>query len=138
MADLKERTESTPGEEQEFLFDAFISYRHAELDSAVAGYLQKALERYKIPREIQKKCGKRSLRRIFRDEEELGAASDLFGEIEQNLRRSEFLLVICTPRILESKWCLREIETFIRYRGRENVLAVLAEEIGRASCRERV
>lgn len=127
MADLKERTESTPGEEQEFLFDAFISYRHAELDSAVAGYLQKALERYKIPREIQKKCGKRSLRRIFRDEEELGAASDLFGEIEQNLRRSEFLLVICTPRILESKWCLREIETFIRYRGRENVLAVLAE-----------
>ena len=127
MTDLEEKEVPAAGEEPAFYFDAFISYRHADLDSAAAAYLQKALEHYKIPREIQKKCGKKSLRRIFRDEEELGAASDLFGEIEQNLRRSEFLLVICTPRILESKWCLREIETFIKYRGREHVLAVLAE-----------
>lgn len=117
------------GEEsrQEFKFDVFISYRHAELDSAVAGYLQKTLEHYKIPKEIQKKCGKRNINRVFRDEEELGVASDLFSEIEQNLKQSEFLLVICSPRIVQSKWCLREIETFIKYRGRENVLAVLIE-----------
>lgn len=112
---------------QDFKFDVFISYRHAELDNAVAGYLQKALEHYRIPRDIQKRCGKKSIRRVFRDEEELGAASDLFGEIEQNLKQSEFLVVICSPRILESKWCQREIETFIRYRGRENILPVLIE-----------
>lgn len=111
----------------EYKFDVFISYRHAELDSAVAGYLQKSLEHYHIPREIQKKCGKKNIRRVFRDEEELGVASDLFSQIEQNLVQSEFLLVICSPRILESKWCMREIETFIKYRGRENVLAVLIE-----------
>ena len=114
-------------EKQEFKFDVFISYRHADLDSAVAGYLQKALEHYRIPREIQKKCGKKNIHRVFRDEEELGVASDLFHQIEQNLVQSEFLLVICSPRILESKWCMREIETFIRYRGRDNVLAVLIE-----------
>lgn len=119
--------EKNSGKEREFLFDAFISYRHADLDSAVAGYLQKALEHYKVPREIQKRCGKKSLQRIFRDEEELGASSDLFGEIEQNLQCSEFLIVICTPRLQESKWCMREIETFIKYRGREKILAVLAE-----------
>lgn len=118
MADAKEK--------QAFKFDVFISYRHAELDSAVAGYLQKALEHYRIPREIRKKCGKKSCR-VFRDEEELGVASDLFGQIEQNLVQSEFLLVICSPRILESQWCMREIETFIKCRGRENVLAVLIE-----------
>ena len=110
-----------------FKFDVFISYRHADLDSAVAGYLQKALEHYKIPREIRKKCGKQNISRVFRDEEELGVASDLFNEIEQNLKQSEFLLVICSPRIVQSKWCLREIETFIKYRGRENILAVLIE-----------
>lgn len=112
---------------QEFKFDVFISYRHSDLDSAVAGYLQKTLEHYHIPREIQKKCGKKKINRVFRDEEELGVASDLFNEIEQNLKQSEFLVVICSPRILESKWCLREIETFIKYRGRENILPVLIE-----------
>ncbi len=127
VQELENLPKNEKEEEQEFLFDAFISYRHAELDSAAAGYLQKALEHYRVPREIQKKCGKKGLKRIFRDEEELGAASDLFGEIEQNLKRSEFLLVICTPRLLESKWCMREIETFIQYRGRDNILAVLAE-----------
>ncbi|MCM1187857.1 MAG: toll/interleukin-1 receptor domain-containing protein [bacterium] len=111
----------------DYKFDVFISYRHADLDSAVAGYLQKALERYRIPKEIRKKCGKEKIRRVFRDEEELGVASDLFGEIEENLKQSEFLLVVCSPRVVESKWCLREIETFIKYRGRENVLAVLIE-----------
>ena len=40
-------------EKQQYKFDVFISYRHADLDSAVAGYLQKSLEHYKIPREIQ-------------------------------------------------------------------------------------
>lgn len=121
-----EARQESPGT-QEFKFDVFISYRHSDLDSAVAGYLQKALERYKIPREIQKRHGKKAISRVFRDEEELGAASDLFGEIEQNLKQSEFLVVICSPRLLESKWCMREIETFIKYRGRENVLPVLIE-----------
>lgn len=111
----------------EFKFDVFISYRHADLDSAVAGYLQKALEHYRIPGEIRKKCGKKNIRKVFRDEEELGVASDLFGEIEENLKQSEFLLVVCSPRILESKWCMREIETFIKYHGRQNILAVLIE-----------
>ena len=114
-------------EKQQYKFDVFISYRHADLDSAVAGYLQKALEHYKIPKEIQQKCGKARLNRVFRDEEELGVASDLFNEIEQNLKQSEFLLVICSPRVVESKWCRREIETFIKYHGRENILAVLIE-----------
>ena len=76
----------------------------------------------RLPREIQKKCGKKRLNRVFRDEEELGVASDLFHEIEANLKETEFLLVICSPRIMESKWCRREIETFIRYHGRENIL----------------
>jgi len=119
--------EKQQAKNQQFKFDVFISYRHAELDSAVAGYLQKSLEHYRIPREIQRKCGKPNIHRVFRDEEELGVASDLFGEIEENLKQSEFLLVICSPRIVQSKWCLKEIETFIQYHGRDNVLAVLIE-----------
>lgn len=56
----KNEREAMPNEEQQFLFDAFISYRHAPLDSAVAGCLQKSLEHYRVPGEIQKKCGKKA------------------------------------------------------------------------------
>lgn len=112
---------------QDFKFDVFISYRHSELDSAAAAYLHKALENYKIPKEIQQKIGKKRINRVFRDEEELGASSDLFGEIENSIKASEYLVVILSPRYKQSKWCLKEIETFLKYRSRDNILAVIVE-----------
>ena len=37
------------------------------------------------------------------------------------------MIVICPPRLKESRWCLKEIETFISMHGREKVLAILIE-----------
>lgn len=112
---------------QDFKFDVFISYRHSELDSAAAAYLHKALENYKIPKEIQQKIGKKRINRVFRDEEEMGASSDLFTEIENSIKDSEYLVVILSPRYKESKWCLKEIESFLKYHSRDNILAVIIE-----------
>ncbi|MBE6866972.1 MAG: toll/interleukin-1 receptor domain-containing protein [Ruminococcaceae bacterium] len=117
--------ESQP--KQDFRFDVFISYRHSPLDSAAAAYLHKALENYKIPKEIQKKIGKKKINRVFRDEEELGASSDLFTEIENSIKASEYLVVILSPRYKQSKWCLKEIESFLQHRSRDNILAVIIE-----------
>ena len=114
-------------EKQDFRFDVFISYRHSELDSAAAAYLHKALENYKIPKEIQEKIGKKKINRVFRDEEELGASSDLFTEIENSIKASEYLVVILSPRYKQSKWCIKEIESFLKYRSRDNILAVIIE-----------
>ena len=47
--------------------------------------------------------------------------------IPEALAESEYLIVICSPRLRESLWCRKEIETFIRMHGREKVLAVLIE-----------
>ena len=112
---------------QDFRFDVFISYRHSPLDSAAAAYLHKALENYKIPKEIQEKIGKKKINRVFRDEEELGASSDLFTEIENSIKASEYLVVILSPRYKQSKWCLKEIESFLKHRSRDNILAVIIE-----------
>jgi|GEM_PF-3000524 len=117
--------ESQP--KQDFRFDVFISYRHSPLDSAAAAYLHKALENYKIPKEIQEKIGKKKINRVFRDEEELGASSDLFTEIENSIKASEYLVVILSPRYKQSKWCLKEIESFLQHRSRDNILAVIIE-----------
>ena len=108
-------------------YDAFISYRHAELDLYIAKKLHKALETFKVPKAVAKKTGKKNIKRVFRDQEELPIGSDLSDNIENALRESEYLLVICSPRTPQSYWVQKEIETFIGMHGRDKVLAVLIE-----------
>lgn len=108
-------------------FDAFISYRHSDLDMYIAKKVHKGLETFKVPRAVTKKSGKKNIKRVFRDQEELPIGSDLGDNIEGALAESEFLIVICSPRTPESYWVQKEIDTFIRMHGREHVLAVLIE-----------
>lgn len=111
----------------EIHYDAFISYRHSETDKFVAEELHKQLETFKVPKKIAMQCGKKRISRIFRDKDELPISSNLADPILDALRASEFLIVICSPRLNDSLWCKREIENFIAMHGQENVLAVLVE-----------
>ena len=108
-------------------YDAFISYRHSELDMEIAKKVHAGLETYKIPRAVRNKVGKKKMGRVFRDQEELPIGSDLDDNISGALQGSEYLIVICSPRTPESYWVCKEIETFIRMHDRNHVLAVLIE-----------
>lgn len=108
-------------------YDAFISYRHSELDMYVAKKIHKKLETFKIPRSVAEKSGKKSIERVFRDQEELPIGSDLADNILQALQESEYLIVICSPRTPESYWVQKEIDSFISMHGREHILAILIE-----------
>lgn len=111
-------------------YDAFISYRHAELDKFAAENLHKKLEAFRLPKSIVKQRGKdckKKIERVFRDRDELPLASNLADPIMEALKESEFLIVICSPRLPQSEWCKKEIETFISLHGQEKVLAVLVE-----------
>ncbi|MCR4648238.1 MAG: toll/interleukin-1 receptor domain-containing protein [Lachnospiraceae bacterium] len=108
-------------------YDAFISYRHCELDKFVAVTLHKKLEAFKLPNGVESPTGLTRISRVFRDQDELPLSSNLSEPITRALENSDFLIVICTPRLKESEWCRREMETFIKLHGRERVLAVLAE-----------
>ncbi len=110
-------------------YDAFISYRHCELDSFISENLHKKLENYKLPASVIKKLdpNKTKIERVFRDEAELPLSSNLSDPISEALDNSEFLIVICTPRLPESQWCKKEIEAFVKTHDREHVLLVLAE-----------
>lgn len=117
-------------DKNEYLYDAFISYRHAEPDKYVAENLHRELESFKLPRNLIKKLDdskKVRINRVFRDRDELPIASNLADPITQALEASEFLLVICSPRLLESLWCKKEIELFMQMHDRDHVLAVLIE-----------
>ncbi len=112
---------------KEMRYDAFISYRHSELDKFVAEELHRQMESFKVPGSVAKKCKKKKINRIFRDKDELPITSNLADPIMNALRESEFLIVICSPRLKESIWCKREIENFIEMHGQEKILAVLVE-----------
>lgn len=110
-------------------YDAFISYRHCDLDQFVATRLHKKLESFKLPRSVLKLVpnGKQKINRVFRDEDELPLSDNLSDPIDNALSHTDFLIVICTPRLSASRWCLREIETFLQKHDRKHVLLVLAE-----------
>ncbi|MCR5503851.1 MAG: TIR domain-containing protein [Lachnospiraceae bacterium] len=108
-------------------YDAFISYRHAELDMEIAKKVHAGLETYKIPGAVRAKIGKKKMGRVFRDQEELPIGSDLDDNISGALKESEYLIVICSPRTPESYWVCKEIESFIEMHDRNHILAVLIE-----------
>lgn len=113
---------------KEYTYDAFISYRHTELDRAVADKLQKLLERYVPPSAVT--GGKKPKKlRIFRDETELPTSSNLSDDIQNALEDSRFLIVLCSKTTKDSKWCMQEITQFkALHNGKTgNILAMLTE-----------
>lgn len=111
----------------ERLYKAFISYRHMEPDKAIAARLQKELERFRVPPYLVKQGYPSRLGLIFRDETELPTSNDLTRQIEEALERSEYLIVICSPRTHLSKYVRAEIEYFKKLKGDDRCLALLIE-----------
>jgi WD40 repeat protein len=101
-------------------FDAFISYSRD--DAEFAESLEKKLERYRLPKGIRTR---RKLE-IFRDIPDL-VGPTLPEAIQGALRRSEHLIVLCSPRAVDSAWVDREIELFVSESSPEKVIPVLLD-----------
>lgn len=120
-------------------YHAFISYSHR--DRKWGDWLHKALETYKVPRSLVGQPTQRDivvperLYPVFRDREELPTASDLGTVINQALKDSRYLIVICSPRATQSNWVNEEILQFKRL-GKENrILALIVD--GEPNAKER-
>lgn len=110
---------------QDFKYEAFISYRHLEPDATVAAKVQQMIETFRVSREFYV-SGKRPVFRAFRDRDEL-SATDLSGSLDDALRNSKFLIVICSRDLPKSEWCVREVETFKQLNGADRIIPVLVE-----------
>lgn len=120
------RIEDVP-EHDDYVYEAFISYRHLPKDREVALKVQRALEGAHIPKELRDKYPQARLGKLFRDEDELPTAASLPDMIVDALRRSRYLIVVCTPQTRESAWVLREVSTFASLHGRDRILIALAD-----------
>jgi tetratricopeptide (TPR) repeat protein len=111
----------------EFRYKAFISYSHQ--NQAWGKWLQRALEGYRVPRRLVGKQGEfgqipARLSPVFRDREDLSSGADLKGSVNEELRRSESLIVICSPSAAASRYVNEEI-SFFRSLGRGNRIYAL-------------
>jgi len=104
----------------DFDYSAFISYKRE--DEKWAKWLQNRLERYSIPTAIRREIPRlpKRIKPIFRDKTDLGVGG-LSSSLHKELERSQFLIVICSPRSASSDWVGREIEHF-RSLGREEMI----------------
>ena len=105
-------------------YRAFISY--TQHDKAIARRVHRALETYRVPKEVNAPVGRdHALGRFFLDNDEMGASQSLGAALEEALDDSENLIVICSPSASQSKWVDAEVRHF-KARGNARVFAVIA------------
>lgn len=115
---------------EELRYRAFLSYSHK--DAAAAGRLHRRLETYRMPRrlvgtETARGIVPARLWPIFRDREELPAATDLSETVREALARSGALIILCSPHAAESLWVAEEIETFRKLHPDRPILAAILD-----------
>jgi hypothetical protein len=119
--------EQAPGERR---YTAFLSYSHR--DAAAALRLHRRLEAYKMPkrlvgRETARGPVSERLAPIFRDREELPAATDLSETVREALAGSGALVILCSPNSAGSLWVAEEIKTFRAIHPDRPILAAVLD-----------
>jgi len=111
-------------------FRAFVSYCHA--DKTFAAWLQRKLEAYRLPKRLTDKVAPLPgqapgrIGPIFRDREDLSAATDLSAAVREAIAASSALVVVASPDAAKSHWVAREIALFRELHPEAPVLVALA------------
>jgi hypothetical protein len=109
-------------------YRAFISY--SQRDRHHAKRLHSALETYRVPKGIDAPLlPNRRLGRFFRDDDEMGASTDLGATLRDALENSENLIVICSPHAARSKWVNAEVLHFKSIGRGDRIFAVVVDGI---------
>src|ERR1700680_2661749 len=110
-----------------FKYTAFLSYSHQ--DERWAHWLQRGLETYRVPSRLvgtqMAATGARRLAPVFRDRSDLSSGTDLAANIDEALRGSANLIVICSPAASASRWVNEEIRLFRRLGRGERIFCLI-------------
>jgi len=114
----------------------FISYKHTDNQDEGrqwASWLHQQLETYEVPEDLVGKpnlAGEPIPERIFpvfRDEEELGVGHHLTDRIYEALDNTRVLVVLCSPRVIESPYVYEEIRYFKRQGKADSIYAAIID-----------
>lgn len=107
--------------DKQYTYYAFISYKHE--DEKWAKRLQNKLESYGFSVALRKDNPElpKKIQPIFRDQTDL-TGGKLKDAIEDALRESQYLIVICSPRAAQSPWVSKEVQYFIDNKRENNII----------------
>jgi tetratricopeptide (TPR) repeat protein len=122
----------------EFRYRAFISYSHA--DERWASWLHRSLESYRVPRRIVGTVTEfgpvvERIAPVFRDRDELTAATNLGEKLTRALEQSAFQIVICSPAAARSRWVNEEVLAYKRLGREHRVFCLIVDGEPGASAR---
>ena len=104
---------------------AFISYKRE--DEKWAKWLQDKLEHYRFPSNLNGRTDlPKNIRPTFRDVTDLNPGL-LSEEIDNALRNSKWLIVVCSPRSAKSPWVCKEAQTFIDLGRGDHIIPFVIE-----------
>ena len=107
-----------------FRYDFFFSYRHKPLDAEITRKTFELVENYQLPKALRER-GCEDVHRAFRDMEELPVSRILTDTIDQALRSTRCLIVVCSTDTPSSEWIDREVATFIELGRAEHIYPLL-------------
>jgi WD40 repeat protein len=116
-----------------YRYRAFISYRHVPNDRRWARWLMTSLETFRTPYSLIRRGVASRVGRLYRDDDEVSASSNLLSHIEEALRASEYLIVVCSLGTPASDWVRLEVEYFQSLGRAERILCLLIEGTPAAS-----
>ena len=109
-----------------FKYFAFISYNSK--DTAWGKKLQKKLEHYKLPATLCSEHGwkRKPINPVFFAPTDIQPGG-LSEELQERLKASQHLIVICSPNSAQSEWVGREIEFFHKLGRTKNIHFFIVE-----------
>lgn len=128
----------TPEAPSDLKYWAFLSYNHH--DRKFVEKVLDAIEGYRLPKDLVGKPGpdgpvpKRL--KVYRDRDESRAAPDLSEELQIALRRSRYMVVVCSPASaalrfekdgVRTSWVNEEIRCFQRMGRADRILTIIKE-----------
>lgn len=111
---------------QDCEYYAFISYSWN--DKKWAKWLQHKLESYRLPSIVRKQYPDIPKKlKIFRDGTDIRTSTSLQQILHEELEKSKYLIVVCSPHSAQSDWVGKEIEDFIEIGKKERIILFIID-----------
>ena len=116
------------GKAPEYEYDAFISYKHEDME--VATLLQDILTKYRTALIPRKKYGLPKSLQVFLDKTAMVSGCPLPERIKKSIRQSRSLIVLCSRHTKhEPEWVNLEIDEFIHSHGYEGIIPFIIDPV---------
>jgi WD40 repeat protein len=123
-ANTQEEPEGQEPRAGEYQFDVFLSY--SRRDGEFVRRLEEALKNYRPPKGVKSCSGSTNRLSVFRDKKDMVPTdSDYFKTIEGYLKRSAYLVLICSPNACRSDYVNHEVTTFLQSHEAKRIIPVL-------------